>query len=213
MYFKKNGKALHTPDQALTMVRGCPALILAAGASTRLGRPKALVPVGSTTLVGLAVKRLLQAGCTPVIVVTRASIQYEVTTQAVEATVVVNKSPEEGRTGTVQCGLMALMGDKGRMPRRVLIAPVDRPGWSSKDIPALTEQDTTSTLSYHGRPGHPLMLHAPDIEHVLAADPQTPLRDLISPLLVETSTPHLSLNIDTPDDLLALLKLESILLE
>ena len=195
------------------MVRGCPALILAAGASTRLGRPKALVPVGSTTLVGLAVKRLLQAGCTPVIVVTRASIQYEVTTQAVEATVVVNKSPEEGRTGTVQCGLMALMGDKGRMPRRVLIVPVDRPGWSSKDIPALTEQDTTSTLSYHGRPGHPLMLHAPDIEHVLAADPQTPLRDLISPLLVETSTPHLSLNIDTPDDLLALLKLESILLE
>lgn len=188
-------------------------MILAAGASTRLGRPKALVPVGSTTLVGLAVKRLLQAGCTPVIVVTRASIQYEVTTQAVEATVVVNKSPEEGRTGTVQCGLMALMGDKGRMPRRVLIAPVDRPGWSSKDIPALTEQDTTSTLSYHGRPGHPLMLHAPDIEHVLAADPQTPLRDLISPLLVETSTPHLSLNIDTPDDLLALLKLESILLE
>ncbi len=195
------------------MVRGCPALILAAGASTRLGRPKALVPVGSTTLVGLAVKRLLQAGCTPVIVVTRASLQYEVTTQSVEATVVVNKSPEEGRTGTVQCGLMALMGDKGQIPRRVIVAPVDRPGWSSKDIPALMEQDVTSTLSYQGRAGHPLMLHGPDIEHVLAADPQTPLRDLISPLPVEVSTPHLSLNIDTPDDLLTLLQLESILLE
>lgn len=195
------------------MVRGCPALILAAGASTRLGRPKALVPVGSTTLVGLAVKRLLQAGCTPVIVVTRASLQYEVTTQAVEATVVVNKSPEEGRTGTVQCGLMALMGDKGLMPRRVIVAPVDRPGWSEKDIPALTQQDATSTLAHQGRPGHPLMLHAPDIEHVLAADPQTPLRDLISPVLVEVSTPHLNLNIDTPEDLSTLLELESILLE
>ena len=206
-------KLLHTPDQAHSMVRGCPALILAAGASTRLGRPKALVPVGSTTLVGLAVKRLLQAGCTPVIVVTRASLQYEVTTQSVEATVVVNKSPEEGRTGTVQCGLMALMGDKGRIPRRVIVAPVDRPGWSSKDIPALMEQDVTSTLSYQGRAGHPLMLHGPDIEHVLAADPQSPLRDLISPLPVEVSTPHLSLNIDTPDDLLTLLQFESILLE
>ena len=43
------------------MVKGCPAFVLAAGASVRLGQPKALVPVADTTLVGLAVRRLIAA--------------------------------------------------------------------------------------------------------------------------------------------------------
>lgn len=195
------------------MVRGCPALVLAAGASTRLGQPKALVAVGPTTLVGLAVRRLLQAGCTPVVVVTRQSLQFEIMTKAVDATVVVNKKPEQGRTGSVQCGIMALMADKGRMPRRVVIAPVDRPGWLTHDARLLLSQATTSTLAYDGRSGHPLLLHDPDIEAVLAAPPQTPLRDLIAPQLVQGSCPHIGLNIDTPEDLESLLRLESVLLE
>ena len=48
------------------MAKGCPALVLAAGASKRLGQPKALVEIGTTTLVGLAVRRLFAAGCEPV---------------------------------------------------------------------------------------------------------------------------------------------------
>ncbi|MBT3452965.1 MAG: NTP transferase domain-containing protein, partial [Euryarchaeota archaeon] len=51
------------------MAKGCPALVLAAGASKRLGQPKALVEIGTTTLVGLAVRRLFAAGCEPVVVV------------------------------------------------------------------------------------------------------------------------------------------------
>tara|TARA_B100000768_G_scaffold149209_1_gene143451 strand:+ start:687 stop:1328 length:642 start_codon:yes stop_codon:yes gene_type:complete len=213
VYFKEKRKGLDTPIQAPTMVRGCPALVLAAGASSRLGQPKALVSIGPTTLVGLAVRRLLQAGCTPIIVVTRQSLQFEVMTKAVDATVVVNKKPEQGRTGSVQCGIMALMGDKGRMPRCVVIAPVDRPGWTANDARLLMGQVTTSTLAYEGRPGHPLFLHHPDVEAVLAAPPQTPLRDLITPQLVQGSCPHIGLNIDTPEDLDALLRLESVLLE
>ena len=195
------------------MVRGCPALVLAAGASSRLGQPKALVPIGPTTLVGLAVQRLQQAGCTPIVVVTRQSLLFEIMTKAVDATVVVNKKPEQGRTGSVQCGIMSLMGDKGRMPRRVVIAPVDRPGWTSNDARLLMGQAATSTLAYEGRSGHPLLLHDPDIEAVLAAAPQTPLRDLIAPQLVQGSCPHIGLNIDAPEDLDALLGLESVLLE
>ena len=82
------------------MASGCPALVLAAGASQRLGQPKALVEVGSTTLVGLAVKRLLDAGCSPVVVVTRQELQFDVMLQSMDATVVVNADPDAGRTGT-----------------------------------------------------------------------------------------------------------------
>ena len=93
------------------MVKGCPAFVLAAGASVRLGQPKALVPVADTTLVGLAVRRLIAAGCSPVYVITRQSLQFEVMLQCEGATVVVNKVPEQGRTGTLQQGLLAAMGD------------------------------------------------------------------------------------------------------
>ena len=75
----------------------------------------------------------------------------------------------------------------------------------------LVEQEHTSTLAYKQRPGHPLLLHSPDVEAVLAAPPETPLRDLISPHLVEVDAPNIALNIDRPEDLRILqdLNLES----
>ena len=195
------------------MARGCPALVLAAGASKRLGHPKALVDVGTTTLVGLAVRRLLAAGCEPVVVVTRQSLQFEVMTQALNATVIVNPDPEAGRTGSVQRGLLALMGDKGRTPRKVIIAPVDRPGWSTEHAVQLMQHEVTTNLSCGGKKGHPLLLHDPDIERILAADPTTPLRDLIRPQACDVDAPHLSLNIDTPDDLEMLAAVQLALLD
>lgn len=195
------------------MAKGCPALVLAAGASKRLGQPKALVEIGATTLVGLAVRRLLAAGCEPVVVVTRQSLQFDVMTQALNAAVVVNVDPEAGRTGSVQRGLLALMGDKGRTPRKVIIAPVDRPGWSTEHVVQLMEHDATANLSYGGKKGHPLLLHDPDIERILAANANAPLRDLIRPQPCAVDAPYLSLNIDTPDDLDALAEVHLALLD
>ena len=195
------------------MARGCPALVLAAGASKRLGNPKALVEVGTTTLVGLAVRRLLAAGCEPVVVVTRQSLQFDVMTQALNATVIVNPDPEAGRTGSVQRGLLALMGDKGRTPRKVIIAPVDRPGWSTEHAVQLMQHEVTANLSCGGKKGHPLLLHDPDIERILAANPTTPLRELIRPQACDVNAPHLSLNIDTPHDLEMLAAVQHALLD
>ena len=195
------------------MAKGCPALVLAAGASKRLGQPKALVEIGTTTLVGLAVRRLFAAGCEPVVVVTRQSLQFDVMTQALNATVVVNADPEGGRTGSVQRGLLALMGDKGRTPRKVIIAPVDRPGWATEHAVQLMEHDVTTNLSCAGKKGHPLLLHDPDIERILAANPNAPLRDLIRPQSCEVDAPYLSLNIDTPEDLGALAEVQFGLLD
>jgi molybdenum cofactor cytidylyltransferase len=195
------------------MARGSPAIVLAAGASKRLGQPKAMVPIGGTTLVGLAVQRLREAGCTPIVVVTRRSLHFEITIEALGAVVVVNNQPEDGRTGSIQRGLLSLMGDKGRTPRKVIVAPVDRPGWKKEHVRALMEQETTSTLCSQGRKGHPLMLVGEDIERVLASPPETPLRDQIRPRLVEVDAPHMGLNIDTEADLLALKEAEPALLD
>ena len=68
------------------MAKLCPAVILAAGASQRLGQPKSLVPIGETTLVGLAFRKLIEAGCSPVLIVTRSELSVAVMQAAVAKT-------------------------------------------------------------------------------------------------------------------------------
>lgn len=195
------------------MAKLCPAVILAAGASQRLGQPKSLVPIGNTTLVGLAYQKLVKAGCSPVLIVTRSELSVAIMQAAVGSTVLVNTSPEQGRTGSIQCGLLSLAGDKGRMPKRVLIAPVDRPGWGVSDVQSLLLAQRSSTLSSNGRRGHPLLLDEHAINSVLAALPEQPLRDLVNFEEVIVNAPLLGLNIDTPEDIDKLNQHEFSLLE
>ena len=195
------------------MAKLCPAVILAAGASQRLGQPKSLVEIGNSTLVGLAYKKLIKAGCSPVIIVTRSELSVPIMQTTLGSTVIVNSAPEEGRTGSIQCGIMSLAGDKGRMPKQVIIAPVDRPGWAVEHIKTLALAKTSSTLSSNGRRGHPLLLDQDAIQTVLAAPPQTSLRELISFDEVYVDAPLLGLNIDHPEDLELLKQHEIVLME
>jgi CTP:molybdopterin cytidylyltransferase MocA len=195
------------------MVKPCPAVILAAGASQRLGQPKSLVAVGKTTLVGLAYQKLAKAGCSPILIVTRSELSVQIMQAAIGSTVIVNSAPEEGRTGSIQCGILSLAGDKGRMPRRVVIAPVDRPGWTVEHVKSLLLTESSSTLASNGRRGHPLLLDSDAIQSVLAAPTQSSLRDLVSFDEVVVDGPLLGLNIDQPDDLILLKQHELSLLQ
>ena len=195
------------------MAKPCPAVILAAGASQRLGQPKSLVKVGDSTLVGLAYRKLVEAGCSPILIVTRSELSVPIMQATVGSTVIVNQKPEDGRTGSIQCGILSLAGDKGRMPRRVVIAPVDRPGWSIGHVKSLLLEQRSSTLASNGRRGHPLLLDAEAIQSVLAAPAQSALRGLVSFAEVAVDAPLLGLNIDHPDDLILLKKHELSLLD
>tara|TARA_B110000467_G_scaffold163692_1_gene190356 strand:- start:1420 stop:2013 length:594 start_codon:yes stop_codon:yes gene_type:complete len=195
------------------MAKPCPAVILAAGASQRLGQPKSLVKVGDSTLVGLAYRKLVEAGCSPILIVTRSELSVPIMQATVGSTVIVNQTPEDGRTGSIQCGILSLAGDKGRMPRRVVIAPVDRPGWSIGHVKSLLLEQKSSTLASNGRRGHPLLLDAEAIQSVLAAPAQSALRELVSFAEVAVDAPLLGLNIDHPDDLILLKQHEVSLLD
>ncbi len=183
------------------MARPCPAIILAAGASQRLGQPKSLVRIGDTTLVGMAYQKLDKAGCSPIVIVTRSELAFEIMQETIGSNVLSNPSPEKGRTGSLQCGLLSLAGDKGRIPRGVIVAPVDRPGWNISHVKSLLESSVSSALASQGRKGHPIFLDTAAIESILTSNADVPLRDIVkfSEHLVEA--PLLDLNIDTPEDL------------
>ena len=191
------------------MVRPYPAIILAAGASQRLGQPKSLVKIGTTTLVGLAQQKLIAAGCSPIVVVTRSELMFDVMKATMGATVVANATPENGRTGSLQCGLLSLAGDTGRLPRGVIVAPVDRPGWAVEHVRSLLESSSSATLSTGQRRGHPLFLDSKAVNSVLAAPADEPLRDIVQFSEHVVEAPHLGLNIDTPEDLRLLASIEN----
>jgi CTP:molybdopterin cytidylyltransferase MocA len=176
------------------------AVILAAGSSKRLGQPKALLDFGGSPLVLDLVLRLGSSGLeiSPIIVVVNEDIAAEVESilGGTKAGVVVNKSPETGRTGSLKLGLAELLGAEA-----VLVIPVDRPGWSMSTLRILTEADNCCCPSRERKGGHPLRLEPDDIARIIAAPDSERLNRLVDPSHFEVEDQFLHLNIDTLDDL------------
>jgi len=174
-------------------------VILAAGSSIRLGQEKALVPVYSRTLVGWLAERVSKRGLEPVIV-TKSEIAEEVSKDVRDCKVVINPNPERGRTGSLQVGISTIDNSSG--PRyRLLVVPVDRPGFSDSTLDTLIGSQKTCCPSRNGRGGHPLMLLPEDVERARLASSDAPLRDVVYPQRLEVEDPELHLNIDNPEDI------------
>ena len=181
------------------------AVVLAAGKSTRLGQPKAMVTVKigkrEIPLVKWLVERLENAGISPIIV-TNQELLVPITFALPNHSVVLNPAPEKGTTGTIQCGLATIISNlKSKRAMNVLIVPVDRPGFTASTLEVLRHTEVTACPAKDGLGGHPVIVTPEDVERILLASPETPLRDLISPMRINVADEFLHLNIDTVDDL------------
>ena len=174
------------------------AIVLTAGASKRLGEPKALVDIHGESLIEILIRKL-KGKKIRIIIVTRVELFNEM--EKLGEKVVINTHPESGRTGSIQCGIKELESD------RCLIVPVDRPGFSNATIEKLINLEKTSCPSKNGRGGHPVVLSKEDCEKILSSNPSTPLRDIINPVKIEVDDEFLHLNIDSPNDLEKLRKI------
>ena len=174
------------------------AIVLTAGASKRLGEPKALVDIHGESLIEILIRKL-KGKKLRIIIVTRVELFNEM--EKLGEKVVINTNPESGRTGSIQCGIKELESE------RCLIVPVDRPGFSNATIEKLINLEKTSCPSKNGKGGHPVILSKEDCEKILSSNPSTPLRDIINPAKIEVDDEFLHLNIDFPKDLKKLRKI------
>ena len=102
-------------------------LLLAAGGSSRLGRPKQLEPWGEKTLLGSVLKTVLQMGSEETWVVLGAA--HELILEELDFSgcrVVVNQAWESGIAGSLRVGLDAL--ERGSTATGALILLGDQPG-------------------------------------------------------------------------------------
>jgi CTP:molybdopterin cytidylyltransferase MocA len=85
------------------------AIVLAAGAATRMGRPKQLLNLAGTTLLAHAAQQAFAADFSPVVVVLGAYAgQVRTSLAAVPVTIVENTAWESGMGSSIAAGMRAL---------------------------------------------------------------------------------------------------------
>jgi CTP:molybdopterin cytidylyltransferase MocA len=138
-------------------------LLLAAGAGTRMGMPKALMrDDDGTSWLRRALTALRDGGCSSVVVVLGAMADearpFLDDLDGVDVGVVVATGWEVGLSASLQWGLRSLSTDADA----VLISLVDLPDVDAAVVRRVfvraTGPDVLARATYHGRPGHPVLM-------------------------------------------------------
>ena len=192
------------------MSRELPGIVLAAGASTRMGRPKLLLPVEpGGTLLGRLLGTLADAGVWPLVAVLRRAIAIESAwrdPRASRVRVIVNPDPSRGQLSSMLCGLDSL----GERVDAVLQAQVDVPLIRAETVRAVVDAwyATRPPLvrpAYRGKTGHPVVFGAGLLETLRTSDLHGGAKPIVrrfAPLGVEVPVddPMILEDIDTPED-------------
>lgn len=173
-------------------------LVLAGGASSRMGRPKALLTLGGETFAARLTRLLRGAGCAEVVLVAGAHVAAISAGAPFGARVVATAAWRRGMRASLRAGLCALP------PGDVLLTHVDRPLVAPATLALLAREPAPAPVVpvYAGLPGHPVRLPAAFRARLLAPD-DTPLRDLLAGTatrLVAVCDPGVAANINTPED-------------
>lgn len=196
-------------------------IILAAGASSRMGRDKALLPWPpdtapslSNTFLGAHINAL-KPHCDLVVVITGANTKsVEPVAYTLGAFVLQNHAPELGQFSSLKIGVQDVL-NRGR--DSAIVALVDRPPvfpatlakLHSEFLSALEEDLWGVVPEFDGQHGHPYFAGRDLIEAFLRAPLTATARDIMHAhsaklRYVPVTDPNSTLNIDTPEDYAAL---------
>ena len=182
-------------------------MILSAGASSRMGRPKALLPYRESTFL----EHLIQVTRHPRIGVTRIVLgagadEIRTVAKLDASMVVLNPDWQQGQLSSICTGLRSLEGIE---TDGMILCPVDHPLVSARLVSKLIEQFYVNGKSivlpvYNNRRGHPVIFSSALYEELLAAPSDKGARavvwaDSADVFEVPTDEEGVILNINNPD--------------
>jgi molybdenum cofactor cytidylyltransferase len=189
------------------------AVILAAGESKRMGRPKLVMPFGSTTIIGEVISNIPEDIIEGKIIVLGAwKDEILEATAGMYVKHCYNKDYKRGMLTSVRCGINALPENA----EAVLFYPGDQPG-NPPEVTVLLIRAREKTgkgilISVHdGKRGHPILIDKKYFSEINTLDEGIGLRglSLMHPddiFEVETGSKIILRDIDTPEDYLEAIK-------
>jgi molybdenum cofactor cytidylyltransferase len=181
-------------------------VVLAAGFSTRLGKPKALARVHGVSLIRRTVALLAPfTQSRTVVVVPPRSLRYGVELHGLEAILVANFERGNGLSSSVRRAIA-----RARYSSAILLVPVDLAALSRRDIARLIARwrgarRRVVAARLANRPGTPLILPRWLYARAASITGDVGLRELMARLPAQhvalVSLPSAARDIDTPQDL------------
>lgn len=183
------------------------ALLLAAGESRRMGKPKLLLPFGRTTIVEHIVDSILESNVDKIIVVLgshREKILKKISDRPIET--VINHRYKEGMLSSIRTGFEALPNDAAA----ALVYLGDQPLIPSSVADDLIEayKQTRKGIVlpvFKKKRGHPILIDMKHRQEISNLSPEIGLRELMhnhpeEVQEVEVDTSHILKDIDNPGD-------------
>ena len=183
------------------------AVILSAGASSRMGRPKALLPYREGTFLEhlIEVTRDPRIGVTRVVLGAGADVIRTVASLD-PSVVVLNPDWEQGQLSSIRAGLRSL---EGIDVDGIILCPVDHPLVSARLVSDLVERFYLNKKAivlptYNTRRGHPVIFSKTLFGELLAAPEEKGARAVVwshagDILEAPTDEEGVVLNINDPD--------------
>ncbi|MGE5073118.1 MAG: nucleotidyltransferase family protein [Anaerolineae bacterium] len=184
------------------------ALVLAAGQSKRMGRPKMSLPWADTTVLGRVIEVCKTAGVPDVLIVTgadRAAVE-DIATRAGARTVFNPAFADQEMLGSLQIGLRAMTAET----EAIVMALGDQPQIQESTVRSILERyqrehPALIVPSYRMRRGHPWLLARPLWSGILEMRAPLTARDFLRAherdiTYVDVETPTVLMDLDTPQD-------------
>jgi molybdenum cofactor cytidylyltransferase len=183
-------------------------ILLAAGKSSRYGEPKQLLDWRGEPLVRRVARTALQAGLSPVVVVTGANAgQVAQALAGMEVQIVHNPFWEQGQSASLRVGLSALPVETGA----AIFLLADQPQVPAALIEALVRTHATSLApviapSVDGRRANPVLFDRVTFNELRSLRGDSGGRQIMAPSgpypvsWVPWDDPRLLLDVDTPED-------------
>lgn len=180
------------------------AIVMAAGATVRLGRPLPLLPWRGRPFVQHIVERAREVGCAPVVVIQGA---WPLPGPAVaQGQLIDHPDWDAGPMSSVQVGLRATLKTPAEA---VLIIEVDQPHLQARSLVALIEAqrhrpDAMVRAVASGVGGRPFVVPRVIAEAMLELDPGLPIATTSLPgevMDVDVDDPAVAAPIDTVEDI------------
>lgn len=175
-------------------------IILAAGESRRMGRPKAFLPFRRGTFLS-TLAETFSTICDPVLAVFGFDAENSARRAPLGVTPVINRDYREGMLTSLQAGLGAL---DLKTTERVLFTLVDHPAISLVTIAALLRASAPVVIPrFNGKRGHPVLIQNEIAAEYLLEPATSKVRDTLDRcperiLYVDVDDPGIRDDVDDP---------------